>query len=239
MRSRVADQTRRDQAASEAALTVGERLELLEKANELAIELYATAHDVLRDGTLRDQALESRMEGPRFPLLHKLTRILEREQIEYAMIGAFAMVARNASCTTFDVDFLTTDRKVLDLDWQNAIGREVSIEVRRGEHDDPLAGVVRFASRGQISCEIVLGRWDWQSEIVKRAERLEVQGALIPVARAADLCVPKIDAGSPQDLRDVTLLLERNPEASSELRSIGATLPQRLRADCEAFLASR
>lgn len=73
-----------DQAASEAALTVGERLELLEKANELAIELYATAHDLLRDGTLRDQALESRMDGPRFPLLHKLTRILEREKIEYA-----------------------------------------------------------------------------------------------------------------------------------------------------------
>lgn len=241
MRSRVADETRRDQTAHEAELTVGERLQLLEKANELAIELYAKTHGLLRNEALGHLGQAIKMNEPRspVPLLHKLTSILEREQIEYAMIGAFAMIARNASRTTFDVDFLTTDRKVLALDWRLAIGDQVSVEVRRGDHEDPLAGVVRFAPKGQISCEIVVGRWDWQSEIVKRAERLEVQGALVPVARAADLCLLKIDAGGPQDLRDVTLLLERNPEAVAELKSVAPTLPQRLRADCEAFLASR
>lgn len=170
--------------------------------------------------------------------LHTFVHAIEREQLPYALIGAFAMLARNASRTTFDVDFLTTDRRALTIDWRAATGLQ-KIDVRRGDFDDPLAGVIRFTPPNDLSFDLIVGKWKWQAVLIDRAEPLPIKGLSIRVATPADLCLTKIDAGGPKDLRDVDLLLERNPAAEHELVGRLPSLPQRLRIDVEAYLAQR
>ena len=53
MKSRVAEESRRAQAEAEAALSISERVALLARANELAVELYAAANAVTRDEARR------------------------------------------------------------------------------------------------------------------------------------------------------------------------------------------
>ncbi|HVT05446.1 MAG TPA: hypothetical protein VHL58_18960 [Thermoanaerobaculia bacterium] len=178
------------------------------------------------------------MSDESLPFLAKLVEVLEREKVPYVLIGAFAMMARNAGRATFDVDFMTTDSRTLKMDWPLLVRLDVPVEVRRGEHDDPLAGVIRFAPPSQMSFDLVVGKWKWQKDIIDRAERFDVRGTILPVARVADICLQKIDTGGPQDARDAAMLLERFPSAAQELRQLSASLPESLRKACEAFLAA-
>ena len=166
--------------------------------------------------------------------LPRLVHALEREGIGFALIGAFALIARNASRSTFDVDFLTTQTSSLRVAWDEHFP-DVAIDVRRGDHDDPLAGVIRFAPADDLSYDLVVGKWTWQQEVVQRAERLIVSGVELPVATAADLCIMKVDAGGAKDLNDAALLLERHPTIAEILPNLTA-LPRGLREELDRFL---
>jgi hypothetical protein len=83
----------------------------------------------------------------------------------------------------------------------------VSVDVRRGALDDPLAGVVRIAAPNERSVDIVVGRHAWQSGVVERAREADIDGVPVPVARAADLILLKLYAGGPQDAWDIAQLL--------------------------------
>jgi len=178
------------------------------------------------------------MSDGSLPFLPQLVAALERQSVDYAMIGAFAMIARAAGRATFDVDFLTTDSRVLRFDWPGLIGDDVPVEARRGEFDDPLAGVVRFAPEGQMSFDLVIGKWKWQQDIVRRADRVDVRGTILPVARLADLCLLKLNTEGPQDARDAAMMLERFPSIADELRQVLESLPGDLRKKCDSFLTA-
>lgn len=170
--------------------------------------------------------------GLRF--LPRLVTALERERISFALVGAFALMVRNASRSTFDVDFLTTQSSALHVLWREHFP-DVQVYVRPGDHDDPLAGVVRFEPADELSYDLVIGRWKWQQHAIDRAEPLEIAGVTLPVATVVDLCLMKIDAGSPKDWNDAALLLERHPSLRESLRSV-VQLPPSLREAVELFL---
>ena len=109
--------------------------------------------------------------------------------------------------STIDVDFLTTDNRVLDSSvWTDLERTGASVECRRGDADDPLAGVVHF--RLSIpECDLVVGRWKWEAQVVERAEPMRLAGVDAPVARASDLILLKLAAGGYLDLRDAAALL--------------------------------
>lgn len=123
--------------------------------------------------------------------------------ISYAVIGAHAIALHGVVRATLDVDLLTTDRRVLHSDfWTDLAG--AMVDVRRGDYDDPLGGVVRIEfPRDDV--DVVVGKYKWQQEVVARAER--VPGDLNPVARASDLILLKLFSGGPQDRADILGLL--------------------------------
>ena len=128
----------------------------------------------------------------------------------YALIGAHAMAARGYPRFTVDVDLLTTDARVLEqATWADLERAGAAVDRKRGDHDDPLAGVVHILLTDGTDVDIVVARWKWEADIIARAEILTVaEGVRIRVPRTSDLILLKLAAGGFMDLRDAAALLE-------------------------------
>lgn len=141
--------------------------------------------------------------------IEPVRRVLDAVRAPYALIGR-AMAARGYPRFTVDVDLLTTHHGVLDAEIWAALERQgAAVERRRGDDEDPLAGVVHILLADGTDIDIVVGRWAWEAEVIARAEILPiVEGMTIPVPRTSDLILLKLAAGGLMDVRDAAALLE-------------------------------
>lgn len=139
-------------------------------------------------------------------LLASVASVLERAGIPFALIGAGALAVHGVSRSTLDQDLLVTDRRVLTPDMWSALN-DVSVDIRAGDPEDPLAGVVRFVAAGQRDVDLVVGRHEWQRAVLNRAQHVWTGDLTIPVAAISDLILLKLYAGGAQDLWDVEQLL--------------------------------
>ncbi len=162
-------------------------------------------------------------------LLEKVTSVLDRAEIPYAVIGASALTVYGVSRATFDLDLLVTDMACLQpAFWASLEGEDTELEVRRGNMEDPLAGVVRFNSQGDRPVDLIVGKYTWQREIVQRARPVRLGSDVeMPVIRAADLILLKLFAGGPQDAWDIQqlLLAEERAELVAEVEQGLSKLP--------------
>lgn len=129
--------------------------------------------------------------------------------VGFALIGAAAMAVHGVARSTFDVDLFTTDRAVLDAEfWQSVVSEQrAELDLRKGDANDPLAGVVRLTSEGERTVDVVVGRPGWQEQVVRGARTATVQGIVLPVATVVDLIALKLYAGGAQDAWDIRQLL--------------------------------
>lgn len=141
-------------------------------------------------------------------IVDRVCRVLEAMNAPYALIGGRAVAVRGHPRMTIDYDFLTTDRRVLQREiWSDLERDGVTVDARRGEWDDPLAGVVHLAFADGTEADIVVAKWKWEEGVIERAELLDVGGVELPVPRASDLILLKLSAGGILDLQDVVALL--------------------------------
>jgi hypothetical protein len=142
-------------------------------------------------------------------LVARVGAVLDRLGAAYALVGAGALAVHGVARSTFDVDLFTTEQAVLDpTAWAVFAGAPgASVDVRRGDAEDPLAGVVRIQAAGERDVDVVVGRLAWQAEIVTRALRVPLSGTSLPVVTAADLILLKLFAGGAQDAWDIGQLL--------------------------------
>jgi hypothetical protein len=138
-------------------------------------------------------------------LLAAVVAHLRATSIPHAIVGAAAMSAHGIARATADVDLLTTDQRSLASDTWVPLEGTCQVDVRRGDHDDPLAGVVRFTRQGELDVDIVVGKHAWQDECVQRASTSTAEQ--IPVVELADLVLLKLYAGGPQDAWDIQQIL--------------------------------
>jgi hypothetical protein len=154
-------------------------------------------------------------------LFDRVVALLRENGIAYALIGAAALAARGIARSTFDIDVLTVDGRVLDPAlWDRLLAHHATIEIRRGDADDPLGGVVRLDAAGERPVDIILGRHTWHTRAIERAEQLP-DGP--PVVAARDLVLLKLYAGGTQDLWDVRELLQL-PGAEQLVSEVGQDL---------------
>lgn len=138
-------------------------------------------------------------------LLRRVAAHLAGARVPHALIGAAALAARGIARSTFDIDLLTTDPRVLDATlWSPLRETGTRVDVRRGDLDDPLGGVVVIESGDDRPVDVVLGKHAWQTRAVERAEPMP-DGPAVVLAR--DLILLKLYAGGTQDLWDVRELL--------------------------------
>lgn len=139
-------------------------------------------------------------------LLHRVVAHLEGRGVATALIGGGALAVHGIARTTEDLDLLVLDVVVLDEGFWDSPRESMKVEIRRGDGDDPLAGVVRCAD-GETAVDVVVGKGAWMKDVLARRIRLTLEGSSCPVVDAADLVLLKLDAGGPQDILDVRLLL--------------------------------
>jgi hypothetical protein len=168
-------------------------------------------------------------------LLARVSATLDLWGVPNALIGAAALAAAGVARSSFDVDLLVTDGRVLDGKRWDALGwSDASIDVRRGDADDPLAGVVRIESRSERPVDVIVGRHVWQARAIERARRTPGSP---PVVQPRDLVLLKLYAGGTQDLWDVRELLRvRGDSLAAEVEDDLRTLPPSMR---EAWTRAR
>lgn len=166
-------------------------------------------------------------------LLAQVADLLADRGVPYALIGAAAAAIRGVSRSTFDVDLLVVDPVVLEkATWEALAAGGIAVDRRRGDADDPLAGVVRLEAAGEPRVDLVVGRGGWQREVLRRATPERLEDVTLPVVTTADLVMLKLYAGGPQDLWDAAQLLagaDREFVVREVEQRIGA-LPPRCRA---------
>jgi predicted nucleotidyltransferase len=167
-------------------------------------------------------------------LLALVASLLRRQTTPFALIGAGAMAAHGAPRSTLDVDLLVLDLRALANDyWEEARAAGAEAEVRHGDADDPLAGVVEIRRRDESPVDVVVGRSRWQRGILERAGPVVLDGVPIPVATRADLILLKLYAGGAQDAWDVTRLLD-DAEQSWVVAEVETRVGE-LPAECRAL----
>jgi hypothetical protein len=176
-------------------------------------------------------------------LAARVAAVLDDHGIPYALIGAAALAARGVARSTFDIDFFTTAPEALDgTTWQLLrADASVRMTVRRGDADDPLLGVVRIEADAERMVDLVVGRSEWQSAAVARAQRLKLAGAEWPVVMAADLVLFKLYAGGSQDCWDIDQLLtgDDRDDLVREVDARVAALPAQARQLWERLARGR
>ncbi len=162
-------------------------------------------------------------------LLDRVVELLVSRRIQHALIGAAALAVHGVSRSTVDQDLLVLDGRVLDQRFWTPLDKDIIVDVRRGDADDPLAGVVRIRREPERDVDVVVGRHRWQQDVLERAVAV---GALrVPVADRADLILLKLYAGGSQDRSDIEqlLALDRSGATASEVDARAAALPLRSR----------
>lgn len=156
-------------------------------------------------------------------LLERVVQAFEQNKITYALIGAAALALHGVGRSTFDTDFLTTDSPALSNEcWKGLRSAGVTVDIRAGGADDPLAGAVRFRHDGEV-VDLIVGRTGWQSRAVARAEKKKIYSMSLPVVSLSDLILLKLYAGGIQDRWDIQQLLAANrdelvhPTVASEI----------------------
>lgn len=148
---------------------------------------------------------------------------LERRGVGAALIGGVALGFHGVARATLDSDVLVADRATLTADFWRDLSALPPPQIRLGDADDPLLGVIRFESAdGPVDVVAIAG--NWVREVVDRRIHTSVRGQRLAVVDRADLIVLKLYAGGPQDLLDVQLLLQsddRDLPAEVEARIAG------------------
>jgi predicted nucleotidyltransferase len=158
-------------------------------------------------------------------LLARVSEVLRARGIPHVLVGASALTIHGINRSTIDVDLFTVDRACLDPGVWSVLATEgVGVEVRKGDPDDPLAGVVRFEAAPELPLDVVVGKHLWQRRAIERAETAIFMGVEVPVLRGADLILLKLYAGGPQDAWDIQQLL-MGPERASLIEEVEKDLP--------------
>jgi hypothetical protein len=159
-------------------------------------------------------------------LLANVAKHFDLRRTLFAAVGGVALAVRGVARPTFDVDLLTTDVSVLAEAYWALVTRDgTQIEIRRGDMDDPLRGLVRLLSRDERPVDVFVGRGSWLDGVVTRAEPFALLDARIPVVRAADLAFLMLHAGGTQDLSDVRQLLDADGDGALA-DEVSARLPE-------------
>jgi hypothetical protein len=148
---------------------------------------------------------------------------LERRGVRCALIGGLALGAHGIARATLDADLLVADRSVLEPEFWNALRGVGRPEIRLGDPDDPLLGVVHFAT-GADAADVLVGKGRWMERVIERRASLRFGRGRLPVVDCADLVLLKLYAGGPQDLLDVRLLVAARGEPLID--DVEARLPE-------------
>lgn len=135
--------------------------------------------------------------------------VMDRNGLEYMVIGGLAAVVWGEPRTTRDID-ITVDVGTIGVE---SFVR-ITAECGDPRPDDPVAfaertRVVPIRTSAGIPIDFVLAVLPFEMDAIRRARLVTVEGVEVPICGPEDLVVHKIISERPRDLEDVVGILRR------------------------------
>lgn len=136
-------------------------------------------------------------------LLLDAIEILQRENIDYAVIGAFALSAHGIVRASTDVDALLSTtpghlRRLRTLCDRAGFGTEL----RRGDADDPVPAMLTLRDGYHNHVDLLGGLRGMDPGVFSRTVEVPFMGINLRIVSREDLIAMKCFAGSAQDILD-------------------------------------
>lgn len=136
-------------------------------------------------------------------LLLDAAQILREEQVDYAVIGAFALSIHGAVRASTDVDALlwTTAERLAQL--RKIFERAgFSAELRLGDADDPIPAILVLTDDHSNQVDLLGGLRGMDPQFLSRTVEVPFLGEPLRFVGREDFIAMKCFAGGPQDLLD-------------------------------------
>jgi len=147
--------------------------------------------------------MRTKRAGQSALLLLDAVEVLEREKVDYAVIGAFALSAHGVVRASTDVDVLvfTTPQHLamLRARFQRA---GFDTELRHGEADDPIPAMLILSDSHNNHVDLLGGLRGMDPAIFSRTVEVPFKGIDLRIAGREDFIAMKCFAGGPQDILD-------------------------------------
>lgn len=152
-------------------------------------------------------------------LLLDVAKVLVKENIAYAVIGAMAAAVHGAIRATTDADALLSVTLSRLGTLKKAFKRAgFESELRLGDAEDPIPALLLLRDRHGNRVDLLAGLRGLDPDAFSRLIILPFQGSTIPVISREDFIAMKCFAGGPQDIADAEIALRlRDAEVNIEL----------------------
>lgn len=132
-----------------------------------------------------------------------VAEILARENIDYVIIGAFALSAHAVVRASSDVDaLLYVSYSRLEAISTLFKAAELDVILRRGDDDDPILSMLVLSDSHGNRVELLGGLRGVDPEVFSRAIEVPFHGINLRIVGREDFIAMKCFAGAPQDLAD-------------------------------------
>jgi predicted nucleotidyltransferase len=146
-------------------------------------------------------------------LLLDVIDVLRSEGIEYAVVGALAAAVYGTIRASADADALVA----LSIGRLTALSQVLkrkgfSVELRRGDADDPIPAMLVVSDKYENRVDLLSGLRGLDPQVLARTVEMPFSGATIRVVSREDFIAMKCFAGGPQDLEDARVALKTSSE---------------------------
>lgn len=152
-----------------------------------------------------------------------VVKILTREQIDYLVIGAFALAAHAMVRASSDVDALlrVSYARLKTISDIFAVA-DFNVTLRRGDDHDPILSMLVLSDSHGNRVELLGGLRGLDPKAFSRAIEVAFHGVNLRIVGREDFVAMKCFAGSPQDLADARAAFEgtRGPVDLDLLRAV-------------------
>ncbi len=132
-----------------------------------------------------------------------VAEILTRENIDYVVIGAFALAAHAVVRASSDVDaLLSVSYSRLATISTTLAAAHFEVTLRRGDYNDPILSMLILSDSHGNRVELLGGLRGLDPTLFSRAIEVPFHGVNLRIVGREDFIAMKCFAGGPQDLAD-------------------------------------
>lgn len=162
--------------------------------------------------------MRAKRPGQSALLLLDVIQVLNREGIEYAVVGALAAAVHGSIRGSADADALVP----IAVGRLSRLSRLLaksgfSVDLRRGDVDDPIPAMLLVSDENHNRVDLLGGLRGLDPEVLARAVDVPFGGEVIRVVSREDFIAMKCFAGGPQDLEDARVALRTDKQVDLDL----------------------
>jgi hypothetical protein len=158
--------------------------------------------------------MRARGPGESAKLLLDVVDVLASCSIDYAVIGALAASLHGAGRASLDADLVVSSSVLEGTRINHALKQAgLSTELRRGDPEDAIPGLVRVSDAFGNQVDVLLGIRGLDPKAFARTVEVPLEGTRLRFVGREDFIAMKVAAGGPIDLLDAQNAIAADPKS--------------------------